>query len=106
MSLVLVPLLAAGLAFGGTALRERGLRTRATIRRNAEIASSLRTGLATPTEILYATQTFLELERSAPLTEAEFRAFCAPARARHPELAGLEWFPVVSGAPHERRRRT
>ena len=94
---VLLPLVAAALAFGATALWEKGQRARASARRNADIASSLRTGLATPAELLYATQTFLDLERAQPLTLAEFRAFCAPAIARHPELAGLEWFPLVRG---------
>lgn len=94
---VLVPLLAAGAAFGGTALWERGKHARLAARRNADITASLRIGLATAAELLYATQTFLDLERQRPLSLAEFRAFCAPAIARHPELAGLEWFPLVRG---------
>jgi serine/threonine-protein kinase len=92
---VLLPLATAALAFGATTLWEQGQRARASARRNADLASSLRAGLASPAEILYATQTFLDLERQQPLTLAEFRAFCAPAIARHPELAGLEWFPLV-----------
>jgi protein kinase-like protein/CHASE domain-containing protein len=92
---VLLPLVAAVLAFAATALWEREQQTRASARRNADIASSLRTGLATPAELLYATQAFLDLERREPLALSEFRAFAAPALARHPELAGLEWFPLV-----------
>ena len=95
---MLLPVVAAALAFGGTALWERGQRARVAVRRNANIASSLRTGLATPGELLYAAQAFLDMERREPLTLAEFRAFCAPAIARRPELAGLEWFPLVGDA--------
>jgi len=75
--------------------RQRKLRARAA--RNADIASNLRTGLATPVESLYALQSFFAVHRSAPLTLAEFREFCAPAVRRHPEIAALEWFPLVRG---------
>src|SRR5687767_14545825 len=60
--------------------RQRRVRAQAT--RNAEIASSLRTGLATPVESLYAVQAFLSVRRGAPLTLARFRDFCAPAVRR------------------------
>ena len=73
--------------------RQRKLRDRA--ERNADIASSLRIGLSTPVESLYALQSFLSVQRGAPLTLAQFREFCAPALRRRPEIAGLEWFPLV-----------
>ena len=75
--------------------RQRKARSRAA--QNADIASSLRTGLATPVESLYALQAFLGVERGAPLTLARFREFCGPAVRRHPEIAALEWFPLVRG---------
>jgi CHASE1-domain containing sensor protein len=75
--------------------RQRRVRAQAT--RNADIASSLRTGLATPVESLYAVQAFLAVRRGAPLTLARFRDFCAPAVRRRPEIAALEWFPLVEG---------
>lgn len=93
---VVLPLAAAAAAFCGAAFWERGQRARVSLQRNADIASSLRTGFATPTALLYTTQTFLDLERREPLTSAEFGAFCAPAIARHPELAGLQWAPLVA----------
>jgi CHASE1-domain containing sensor protein len=95
---VLLPLIAGALAFAGAALWERGEQALMAALRNADIASNLRMGLAMPAEVLYATQAFLNLERRQFLTLAEFRAFCAPAIARHPELAGLEWFPLVRDA--------
>ena len=65
---------------------------------SARIAATLRTALATPVESLYALQAYLRVRRPQPLTAAEFREFCQPAIARHPEIAALEWFPDISGA--------
>lgn len=76
---------------------DRQRKSRARAERNADIASSLRTGLATPVESLYALQSFLSVRHGAPLTLARFREFCGPAVRRHPEIAALEWFPLVSG---------
>jgi serine/threonine protein kinase/CHASE1-domain containing sensor protein len=73
-------------------------KSRARAERNADIASSLRIGLATPVESLHALQSFMAVPRGAPLTLAQFREFCAPAVRRRPEIAGLEWFPLVRGA--------
>jgi serine/threonine-protein kinase len=65
-------------------------------RRTLELASTLRTGLATPVESLFAIQSFLQVPRVNGLSLAQFRDFAAPAVVRHPEIAGLEWFPFVS----------
>jgi predicted Ser/Thr protein kinase len=75
----------------------RQTRQRAAALSGAEVASRLRTGLATPVELLHAVQQLMSVSRVEPLSLAQFRQFCAPALARHPEIAGLEWFPLVAG---------
>lgn len=67
-------------------------------RRTQEIAATLRTGLATPVESLYALQSFLQVPRDGGISLAQFRDFTASAIARHPEIAGLEWFPLVAAS--------
>lgn len=75
-------------------------------RRTLELASTLRTGLATPVESLFAIQSLLQMPQKNGLSLAQFRKFAGPAIVRHPEIAGLEWFPLVSSeerADFERR---
>ncbi len=88
-------LLLALAALAATYAWVRAGRERSVALRAADVASRLRTGLATPVEALHAVQQFMSVSRTEPLTLAQFRVFCAPALARHPEIAGLEWFPLV-----------
>lgn len=67
-------------------------------RRTLELASTLRTGLATPVESLFSVQAFLQVPRENGLSSAQFSQFAAPAIQRHPEIAALEWFPLVSAS--------
>lgn len=73
-------------------LRREG--ARAAERRAHDIASRLRTGLATPVEALHALRAFVETPRVG-LSHADFQAFCRPALARHASIVALEWFPLV-----------
>ncbi len=67
-------------------------------RRTNELASTLRTGLATPVESLFSISAYLQIPREMGLSSQQFQTFCKPAIDRHPEIAGLEWFPLVDSA--------
>ncbi len=64
-------------------------------RRGGSIAQALKVSLDLWLEVLHQLQTFFEA--STEVTREDFRDFAGPPLHRYPEIAGLEWFPVVAG---------
>jgi serine/threonine-protein kinase len=64
-------------------------------RRAGSIAQALRVSLDLWLEVLHQLQTFFEA--STEVTREDFRDFARPPLRRYPEIAALEWFPVVAG---------
>jgi len=65
-------------------------------RRAGSITQALRVSLDLWGEVLHQVATFFE--SSTEVTREDFRAFAAPPRRRYPEIAALEWFPLVPAA--------
>ncbi|HKA86570.1 MAG TPA: CHASE domain-containing protein [Haliangiales bacterium] len=63
-------------------------------RRAGTIAQAMRVSLDLWLEVLHQLQTFFEA--SDDVTRDDFRDFAGPPLHRYPEIAALEWFPLVA----------
>ncbi len=66
----------------------------------SSVASTLRSALERPLEILEATGAFFEA--SHQVSRAEFARFVQPALLRHPGVRALAWVPIVPGSERAR----